>query len=141
MVSLVTELTIPAPADRVWRVLVDFASYPRWNPLLPEARGEAREGARVAFRARLVPWAPPLRFTGLVRACGALRLEWTGGVPLLLEGRHSFQLSEVPGGTHLVHREDFRGALAWAVRLGLGLLRPAYARMDHALARRVAEGG
>jgi len=140
MVSVVTGLVIEAPIERVWQVLLDFPSYPRWNPLLPEAGGEPRLGARVAFRARVGTRTPLLRFTGTIRACAPHRLEWTGGVPGLLAGRHVLELTGAGGGTRLVHREDFRGLIALLLgRRLVDFVRPAYAAMDRALARRVAE--
>jgi uncharacterized protein YndB with AHSA1/START domain len=38
------ELEIEAPIDLVWAVLVDYASYSSWNPLLVRVEGAAREG-------------------------------------------------------------------------------------------------
>ena len=32
--ELHSEIEINAPVERVWEVLTDFASYPRWNPFI-----------------------------------------------------------------------------------------------------------
>jgi hypothetical protein len=141
MIPLQTELAIAAPVERVWRVLTDFASYPDWNPLIVLARGEARAGARVAFRVRALPSGPPLRFTATLQRCDGHRLEWTGGVPLVFRGRHSFRLIDEAGGTRLLHGEEFTGVIARLMgRRGIDRFRPAYEAMNEALARRVAEG-
>jgi uncharacterized membrane protein len=34
MKQLHTEIDVEAPAERVWEVLMDFASYPQWNPFI-----------------------------------------------------------------------------------------------------------
>jgi uncharacterized protein YndB with AHSA1/START domain len=39
-----SEVEIEAPIDLVWAVLVDYASYSAWNPLLVRVEGQAREG-------------------------------------------------------------------------------------------------
>ena len=44
MLQLHTRIEIAAPAALVWKILVDFPRYAEWNPLLPQAAGEARPG-------------------------------------------------------------------------------------------------
>ncbi|MCP3142963.1 SRPBCC family protein [Pyxidicoccus xibeiensis] len=80
-------------------------------------------------------------FTGtLVRCEPGTALEWTGGVPLILKGRHYFHLSASSGGTRLVHGEDFFGLYTLiAGRKRLPGLRPAYEGLNRALAERVAK--
>jgi uncharacterized membrane protein len=34
MKEIHTEIEINAPAEKVWRVLTDFAAYPEWNPFV-----------------------------------------------------------------------------------------------------------
>ena len=100
MVRLHTELFIDAPPERVWSVLTDFGGYPAWNPLLLEARGEAREGARLRVKAA-APGGSGRRlgFTAtVVRVEHARRLVWKGGVPGLLHGEHYFELTPEPSG-------------------------------------------
>ena len=35
MIELHAEVEITASAERVWRELADFTSYPQWNPFTP----------------------------------------------------------------------------------------------------------
>ena len=44
MKELQSEIEINAPAERVWEVLADFASYPRWNPFICWTSGVPRTG-------------------------------------------------------------------------------------------------
>lgn len=46
MKSLETEIIINAPADKVWNILVDFDSYPEWNPFILSFDGEISEGKK-----------------------------------------------------------------------------------------------
>ena len=47
------EIRIDAPAEKTWRALMDFASYPEWNPLLPSLEGGA--GPEAVLRAVVSP--------------------------------------------------------------------------------------
>jgi hypothetical protein len=42
-----TAVTIEASRETVWRILTDFESYERWNPLIISADGDARLGAEI----------------------------------------------------------------------------------------------
>lgn len=44
---------ISASPEMVWRVLTDFASYPKWNPFLRNVQGDAAQGRQMKVRARL----------------------------------------------------------------------------------------
>ncbi len=39
MKQLHTEIIVEAPAERVWELLTDFASYPQWNPFIRNISG------------------------------------------------------------------------------------------------------
>jgi hypothetical protein len=41
------EVEIHAPAERVWQLLTDFTSFPRWNPFMQQVRGEATAGKQL----------------------------------------------------------------------------------------------
>jgi hypothetical protein len=141
MVRLHTELFIDAPPERVWSVLTDFASYPAWNPLLLEARGEAREGARLRVKAATPGGSGKrLGFTAtVVRVEPARRLVWKGGVPGVLHGEHSFELTPEGAGTRFVQGERFTGLLSLLLSAGLKeKMERGYAGMNEALARRVS---
>src|SRR5437763_218180 len=48
-----TELEIPLAPERVFEVLTDFASYPSWNPVVPEIAGRPAAGNPISFRIRI----------------------------------------------------------------------------------------
>jgi hypothetical protein len=69
-------------------------------------------------------------------------LEWLGhlGVPGLFDGRHRFELTATPSGTHLVQREEFTGLLVRPLRRSLdGGTRAGFQAMNEALRERVRE--
>ena len=43
MKEVFSEIDIQAPAERVWQVLTDFASYPEWNPFIRRINGEPKD--------------------------------------------------------------------------------------------------
>ncbi len=50
MKELHSEIEIDAPAERVWRLLTDFASYPEWNPFIRSISGQPTPGERLEVR-------------------------------------------------------------------------------------------
>lgn len=47
MRELRSEVTIDAPAERVWELLTDFGSLPDWNPFMQRASGEVAVGEKL----------------------------------------------------------------------------------------------
>jgi len=47
------EVTIEAPAEVVWSVLVDFPNYRLWNAFCPSVEGELKIGAPLAMKVDL----------------------------------------------------------------------------------------
>jgi uncharacterized protein YndB with AHSA1/START domain len=51
MIELHAEVEITASAERVWRELADFTSYPQWNPSTPRiSSGRPRIGEPLDVR-------------------------------------------------------------------------------------------
>ncbi|SEP86038.1 SRPBCC domain-containing protein [Lentzea albida] len=103
-----TELLIPAPIDDVWRVLVDFGGYARWNPVLEYTQVD---GARTKVKAaKGTPFERD--FDGEITSADKYVLASQGGDPETFFGRHRWELSETDGGTLLVNVESFTGTMA-----------------------------
>jgi hypothetical protein len=114
MKEIHTAIEIDAPADRVWRALTDFASYPEWNPFLRRVAGPATAGAWLDVRAE-PQGARATSFRALVLAAEPCReLRWRGRLPIpgLFAGEHAFVIEPLGGDrVRLVQRERFRGLL------------------------------
>jgi hypothetical protein len=113
MKSLSTEVQIDAPAERVWSVLSDFASYRSWNPFIVDASGEPAIGGRLHLRME-PPGGKAMSFKPRVTGAEPPRLlEWLGtlGVRGLFDGRHRFELADRDGGTVVTQSEEFTGIL------------------------------
>ncbi len=111
---------IDAPPEVVWDVLLEFESYPEWNPFVRAIEGEPTEGERLRVQID-PPNSRGMTFKPEVIAVEEnRRLVWLGRlvVPFAFDGYHEFHLEPINDGessearrTRLLHRETFRGAL------------------------------
>ena len=114
MKEIHTEIGINAPAEKVWRVLIDFSAYPDWNPFVRRVEGDLvvgyrlyvhiqpSEGKRMSFRPTVVV------------ADTNRELRWLGHLwlPGLFDGEHLFSIQPLgEGRVQFVQRERFKGLL------------------------------
>jgi len=113
--ELTTEIDMDVPAERVWDVLTDFASYPRWNPMIRRASGELRIGARLKVRfepegSRGHTFRPKLMVVEPGR-----ELRWLGWprFPGLFDSEHYWIMEDLPDGrSSLLHGASVYGLFA-----------------------------
>ncbi len=114
MKELRTEIEIGAPAERVWQILTDFASYPEWNPFVRSISGEAKEGAQLEVYlqpsgARGMTFRPTV-----LKAEPSRQFSWLGHLFIsgLFDGEHAFEIEQLAENrVRFVQRESFRGLL------------------------------
>lgn len=117
MTRLRLETRIDAPAEQVWALLTDFASWHRWNPTLISAEGTATVGASVQMRLRLGPRIVTLHRT-ILEVDPPRRLRWRSspGIPRLVDVERVFDLEPLgESRVRLVQSERGRGILAPAL--------------------------
>jgi hypothetical protein len=102
-----------ATPEELWDVLMDFPSYPSWNPMVVAIKGEAelghrlqttiamKNGRRMKFSPKVVEYEPGRRF-------GWLGVLWVRG---LFDGLHRFEIERGGSGAVFIHSEEFRGLL------------------------------
>jgi hypothetical protein len=114
MRELYSEIEIAASAERVWRLLTDFASYPEWNPFIRRISGEPTTGERLEVRIE-PPGGRGMTFRPTVlNAEDNRELRWLGHllVPGLFDGEHSLVIQPLgENRVRFVQREAFRGLL------------------------------
>lgn len=143
-IEVTSQIEIEAAPDAVWRVLVDFADYEKWNPFIRRAGGRAEVGKEV--RVRVQPSLPiPLRLRAKVTVSEhALELRWFGHTiaPWVGAGDHVFQLERLgPSRTRFTQREVFTGVLPRIFRrLLLRETKRGFDAMNEALAQRARAG-
>jgi hypothetical protein len=135
-ISVTTEIN--APVEVVWAQLTDTAAFGSWNPFIPSLSGSLAEGARLAVRIT-PPGAKGMTFRPTVTAVEeGRRLEWLGRflVRGLFDGRHSFVLESVAGGTRLTQEETFTGVLVPVLAATLAKTEEGFRQMNEALKER-----
>jgi hypothetical protein len=140
MKELYSEIEIAATAERVWRVLTDFPSYPQWNPFIRRIRGEPKTGERLEVRLE-PPGARGMTFRPkLLNAEANHELRWLGHlfVPGLFDGEHSLTIEPLGEScVRFVQSEEFRGLLVPLLARSLDdNTQRGFEEMNHALKER-----
>lgn len=114
MKELRTICAIQATAAEVWRVLMDFQSYPDWNPFVRSIEGATTPGSKLKVRLQQ-PGSKAMQFRPRVITLEPeLEFRWLGHlfVPGLFDGEHYFRIERWEGeGVRFVQGERFRGLL------------------------------
>ena len=140
MKELHSEIEIDAPAERVWRLITDFPSYPRWNPFIRRISGEPTTGERLEVRIE-PPGGRGMTFRPTVLKAEPNReLRWLGHllVPHLFDGEHSLTIQPLEEHrVRFVQREVFRGLLVPLFARSLdNNTKRGFEEMNHALKER-----
>lgn len=133
-------LAIDAPAERVWAVVSDLASYPEWNPFVVSCASTLVPGDPIAMRVRIFAgFAQPQREQVLEHEpgrwlCYGLPPSWLGA----LASRRSHEVTPAgPALTRYVSHFELSGWLAPLVEWLLGgRLRAGFGAMSAALEAR-----
>ncbi|MEM6725461.1 MAG: SRPBCC domain-containing protein [Bacteroidota bacterium] len=108
-----TEITINKPIEEVWKALIDFGTYPTWNPLVGKVEGDLKEGGTI--NAYIVPLKQTFKVK-LLKVRENEEMTWKGnlaGLDFLINGVHYYRLKAIDENTtHLDHGETFTGILS-----------------------------
>lgn len=122
MKELRREIEIEASAERVWRLLTDFARFPKWNPFIRRASGNLKPGQRLEVNIQ-PSGANGMTFRPTVlKAESGRELRWIGHllIPGLFDGEHIFTIEPIgPDRVRFVQREIFTGLLVPLFARGL----------------------
>lgn len=140
---------IAATPMRVWDVLTDFPSYPRWTTYIQELSGRAEVGAKVKVVLGPPGRKPYVVHCPVLEAAPGARLAWAAVIPgaawlppFIYSGVHEFVLSELADGTtRLTQHEHFNGLLARLVKEGPAGGDEGFAAFNQALKRWVETSG
>jgi hypothetical protein len=129
------EITIAAPPEKIWAVLMDTGAYPDWNPTFVEVSGPYLVGTKISSRVRK-PDGAFVEMRPTVKALVPNReLRQGGGLPGVLTYKHSWILQPVEGGTLVRQIDVDRGGFLWF--WDSSWVEPAYRMANEALAQRV----
>ena len=130
-------VVIDSPADQVWPVLTDIASYPDWDPNMVRTEGTIAPGNKVKFFTKLMPnRAFPVKVTELDEN---RRLVLTGGMPIpgLFKSERIYNVTEIDAGTKVELTESFNGLLLPLFGRQIPDLNPIFEEFVQALKERV----
>ena len=129
------EITIAAPPEKIWAVLMDTGAYPDWNPTFVEVSGPYLVGTKISSRVRK-PDGAFVEMRPIVKALVPNReLRQGGGLPGVLTYNHRWILQPVEGGTLVRQIDVDRGGFLWF--WDSTWVEPAYRMANEALAQRV----
>jgi hypothetical protein len=130
---------IDAPAERLWGVLTDLASYPQWNPFIRKIRGQPTKGERLEVCIE-PPGGRGMTFKlKVLNAEPNRELRWLGHllVPGLFDGEHSFTIQPLEEDrVRFVQREAFKGVLVPLFARSLDNTQRGFEEMNRALKER-----
>jgi hypothetical protein len=124
MAGLYTEIEIDAPAETVWRILMDFENYPSWNPFIRRVEGETKPGSALKVFIQPSGGTGMTMKPNVVEHSANVKFSWLGSLLVkgLFDGKHEFLLEPLPGSAgnkvKFIQREEFSGILApviWAL--------------------------
>jgi hypothetical protein len=112
--NLFTEVEIHSSRSVVWKVMTDFPEYGLWNPFIPMAQGELKEGAMLNIQI-----APPGKRPGpyvvrIMKLIPNKELHWEGRMffKWILTGKHNLEIQLIDEkNVRLIHSEEFSGIL------------------------------
>ncbi len=140
MRNIETSQVINAPEDEVWKTLMDFGSYPSWNPFITTLKGNAVVGEPLTAELCL-PDKKPMIFKPIVLKCVPNKeFRWMGKLAIkgLFDGEHYFKLEKLANGqTRFIHGENFSGLLSGLLFRMIGEeTKEAFKEMNTALENR-----
>jgi hypothetical protein len=114
MKNIQTEILILADTAKVWNVLMNFDSYPKWNPFITSISGERKLGNRLTVSIN-PPGGKGMTFKPNILTLEANKeFRWKGklGINGIFDGEHYFILESVDKDiTKFIHGEKFSGLL------------------------------
>lgn len=115
MIDFSTEIIVESSSENIWSIILDFDSYPQWNPFTPMVAGEPKVGAPVMLHARLYGKKPLLTPHHIVELVPGHKLSWVQDSPpewLLRAVRSQIIEADGPGRVRFINRIEMKGPLA-----------------------------
>jgi hypothetical protein len=107
-------IDIDAPLGRVWQVVTDFKSYPKWNPWITRMDGESKVGSKVGVTVK-APGRKDTDFTSEVLKIQPSQEIMMKGTVIkgMLGDDHLFKVESIgEGKTRFFQSVAFKGALS-----------------------------
>ena len=104
-----TEVIIHANSDSIWKILINTADYPNWNPYIYQVTGIVKKGKMVSFRMK--GKSKDRAFSAkILELDSGKRFAWGGGLLFFLKAKHYFILVPIDESTTtLIQGEYWKG--------------------------------
>lgn len=139
MQKIETVIHIHRPLQQVWDVLMDFASYPDWNPFVTSISGDPSPGSKLSITIQ-PPGKREMQFKPVIlKSEPESEFRWKGKLLIkgLFDGEHYFILKPLPNGSTAVHHgEIFSGLLPPVMKSILKKTEMGFQKMNVALKER-----
>jgi hypothetical protein len=134
-----TRIDIDAGPQEIWDVLMDFESYPEWNPMVVAISGAPEQGSRLEVKIAMKNGRRMTFRPNVVEYEAGRRFAWLGklGVRGLFDGLHRFEIENGGDKATFVHSEEFRGLLPPLLGRVMADTHESLIEMNTALAREV----
>ena len=103
---------------------MDFTKYPEWTQGFIKSIEPHSQKSTIEKGDKLKVVLEGGTFNPVVTENSPARFAWLGSLPLgVFSGEHEFQFkpsTTTPGGTTLIHAEDFSGALSFLMKMSFG---------------------
>ena len=140
MKSIDTSILIHSTPEIVWSVLMDFNSYPEWNPFIISIEGDTKEGATLKNTIRVNNKSAQVFKPTILELKPKREFQWLGHLFVrgLFDGEHYFLIEQVDKkSVRLRHGEKFSGLLASALMKIIGKnTKNGFEAMNEALKKR-----
>jgi hypothetical protein len=114
MRNIQTDILINTEITKVWDVLMNFDSYPKWNPFITTISGEPKLGNRLTVSIN-PPRGKRMTFKPSILTIESYKeFRWKGklGINGIFDGEHYFILEFLENDkTKFIHGEKFSGLL------------------------------
>ncbi len=142
MKELRTEITIEAPADKIWKVFTDLKKYPEWSSFIEKIEGTMKKGEKMNIHLKTPKGQEMDIKPEVLENIPDEEFRWLGhfgGVKFLFNGEHYFQLVPVDDTkTRFIQGERFSGISIPMLWKGLDTdTRAGFKEFNEALKKRV----
>jgi hypothetical protein len=135
-----TSIDIHATPEAAWNTLTNFKGYDDWNPMLKNVRTQPQVGSPVSFEVLLGRSKRMKLKAKMTQVDAPIELNWTGGSPLTIKGKHYFRIEKLTENQiRLHHGEYFKGLLFPLMAKTFKNSTPLYKSMNQAFKARLEQ--
>lgn len=140
-----TEIIIDGTADKVWNELMNFNSFPDWNPFIKELKvnNELKVGQKLTVLLHLQNKKPQTFKPTIKSLIPNKEFSWLGNLfmPKIFDGYHYFQLEEQDNKTKFIQKERFSGIFGFIIKFIAKDTLASFKSMNEILKQRVESQG